>query len=48
MLSLTESDIYLFRQALLLLVDWCERKLGITPRTAELRRDARQELRIET
>jgi len=30
------------RQAFLMMVDACERELGISPTTAELRREARQ------
>lgn len=38
---ITEAFMLTFRQALLLIVDAIERELGINPRTAELRKDAK-------
>jgi hypothetical protein len=38
----TDADLLAcFRQALLMMVDAIERKLGIAPRTAELRKQSR-------
>jgi hypothetical protein len=40
---LTDDELWgVFRQALLMLVDALERRLGISPRTSELRKAARK------